>query len=852
MGVVYRAFDVKLRRTVALKFLLDPDAVSDEVKQRFMREAMASSALEHSNIGTLHAIEETSDGKLFLVMACYEGHTLARRMASGPIPLNQAISITLQLLRGLDEAHNHGIVHRDIKPGNLIFNSQGVLKILDFGLAKLHGSPDLTQPGSTMGTIAYMAPEQATSAAVDHRADLWSAGVVLYELIAGRRLFQGADLVSTLYAVISKEPDPLPGLPPGLDGLLNKALQKDPGRRYQSAKQMIRELEGVLGTSSQPEMESEPATTIGPELAARPLSGTEARHRKHWLLGIATVVLVVAGVAAWLVARRSHPALSGNRVAVLPLTATVESPAELASAQALADGLRSQLIRSLASLEPSNPDLLVVPSSQLASQHVTGPASARSTLGLGTVLTGSFRESGERVQVVLSSVDTADSKVLRLEKIDGATSDLPALEKEMFVRAVKLLRLKSVSQPAAGGRPADLPPDQMKIYLTSLGYLERWGEAGNLDAAIQGLTSLIGNAPKFAPGYAGLANCYLRRYQGTRDAKALELADQNATLAAQLDGSLPEVALGLGQVRALQGNYPEAVSHFQQALAADPRSDGAYRGLAQAYASMGLPDKAEREWQQAIDLRPNSVDAYNQLGIFAMGRGDYASAAANFRKASALAPQNASILGNLGAALAYAGSAVESRRALQQSIRLGPSAPAWNNLGDLDLKQGRFADAAADYEQALEFNKADYRVWSNMAVAYSRTPGQRDKAKDAFLHAAQMCRETLKTNPNAPVALSDLAMFVASEGDERQEPLVLIERALALAPEDTNVQFNAAETYEALGYRKDALDWVAKLVAAGYPIDDINDSPVLADLVKDSRYQTIVRDEGKKPASDGR
>ena len=202
-------------------------------------------------------------------------------------------------------------------------------------------------------------------------------------------------------------------------------------------------------------------------------------------------------------------------------------------------------------------------------------------------------------------------------------------------------------------------------------------------------------------------------------------------------------------------------------------------------------------------------------------------------------------MSNLGVALLYAGSLDESRKVLQESIRLAPTYPGYTNLGNLDLKQGRYADAAADYEKALEINKSDYRVWSDLAVAYSRTPGQKERAKDGFAQAAKLCRDALKANPNDPVMLSDLAMFVASEGDERQEPLVLIERALALAPQDTYVQFNAAETYESVGYRNQAIDWVAKLIAAGYPLDDINESPVLADLVRDKRYLSIVQTRKK-------
>jgi eukaryotic-like serine/threonine-protein kinase len=308
---------------------------------------------------------------------------------------------------------------------------------------------------------------------------------------------------------------------------------------------------------------------------------------------------------------------------------------------------------------------------------------------------------------------------------------------------------------------------------------------------------------------------------------------------------LPQAGLSLGDVRLLQGRYPEALSSFERVLSLDDRNDRAYRGLAKAYAATGLPDKAEETWQKAVALRPNSADGHTQFGLFELYRGNYAKAVVELRRALSLAPANTKCMSNLGVALLYAGSLDESRKVLQESIRLEPNYAGYANLGNLDLKQGRYAEAAADYENALEINKSDYRVWSNLAVAYSMTPGQKERAKDGFLHAATLCREALKANPNDAGILSDLAMFVASEGNERQEPLVLIERALALAPQDTDVQFNAVETYESIGYRKEALDWVAKLIAAGYPLDDINQSPVLADLVKDKRYQSLVQAQKK-------
>jgi serine/threonine-protein kinase len=847
MGVVYRAVDLKLKRTVALKFLPASQAIREDVKQRFMREALASSALDHTNIGTLYAVEETTDGQLFLVMACYEGPTLAQKMARGPMSAEDAVAIALQACRGLSLAHKQGVVHRDIKPGNLIFNSQGTLKILDFGLAKLHGSPELTTPGSTLGTAAYMAPEQALGNPTDQRADLWSVGVVLYEMLTGRGLFRKSDMRSTIYAVVSKEPEPIPGLPGPLERVLHKALQKDPERRYQTADEMIADLEAARGIPFRVDSDDVTLTQITPQPNPPPATEAEQTPRMRWLVaGVAFLVIAAVGIGIWFHQRQASAVPSGKRVAALPLmVVNSEDAAGAASTQALADGLRSQLITALADRERANQGLLVVPAAQLAAQHVADPASARRALGADIAITGSLAVSGDQLRVTVSSIDTASSKVLASEVIEGTKANLPALSQKMAQASAKMLGLKTSASSPPSDPLAGLAPADANTYLASLGYLENWDKSANLDAAIAGMAQVTKNSPNFALGFAALADGYRRRYEATKDVQALELADQNVSRAMQIRSDLPDVLLSAGEVRLLQGRNSEAVTDFEQVLAIDDRNDRAYRGLAKAYAATGLPDKAEEAWQKAVALRPNSADGHNQLGLFELYRGNYAKAVLELRRASGLAPANVKFMSNLGVALLYAGSLDESRKALQESIRLEPNYASYSNLGNLDLKQGRYAEAAADYENALEINKSDYRVWSNLAVAYSKTPGQKERAKDGFLHAAKLCREALQANPNDAVMLSDLAMFVASEGNERQEPLVLIERALALAPQDTDVQFNAAETYESLGYRKEALDWVAKLIAAGYPLDDINGSPVLADLIKDKRYQSILQAQKK-------
>ena len=239
MGIVHLAHDPRLDRHVAIK-LLPPDLTRDEIaKQRFLQEAKAASALDHPNICTIHEINETDDGQLYLVMAHYEGETLKERISKGPLELNDAINVATQVGEGLAKAHAAGIVHRDIKPANLMVTADGTVKILDFGLAKLAGSEGVTQTGTTVGTVAYMSPEQARGQDVDHRTDIWSLGVVLYEMLAGTPPFAGENLLSISNAIMDSEPSLLTGASSSAHSVVTKALNKDKAKRYLSVTDLL-------------------------------------------------------------------------------------------------------------------------------------------------------------------------------------------------------------------------------------------------------------------------------------------------------------------------------------------------------------------------------------------------------------------------------------------------------------------------------------------------------------------------------------------------------------------------------------------------------------------------------------
>src|SRR4051812_22683716 len=294
MGVVYKALDTKLGRAVALKFLPPQWSHDEGAKQRFLREAQAASATNHRNICIIHDIEQTDDGQLFIVMAHYEGPTLKQKLDGGGLPAAEALEIAGELAEGLAKAHAQGVVHRDIKPGNIIVTEDGV-KILDFGLAKLADAAlKLTMEGSTVGTVAYMSPEQARGEEADERSDIWAVGVVLYEMLTGEVPFKGSYPEAIFYAIKNEEPAPVAAkataLPDGVDAIVRRALAKDPAQRYQNARELAREIRFLQGRSLPVDLRTEAVRV--PLSAAAP--ATRRRTMAKWAAA-AAIVLAIAG-----------------------------------------------------------------------------------------------------------------------------------------------------------------------------------------------------------------------------------------------------------------------------------------------------------------------------------------------------------------------------------------------------------------------------------------------------------------------------------------------------------------------------------------------------------------------------
>jgi eukaryotic-like serine/threonine-protein kinase len=840
MGVVYKARDLKLERVVALKFLPSEPVVGEKEKGRFRSEAKAASGLDHTNIGVIHGLEETPDGHLYIVMAFYEGKTLAQKIQGGAVPTFEAVGLASQMAAGLAEAHAHNIVHRDVKPSNLILTNQGVLKVVDFGLALVMTGATMTRSIGMAGTVAYMSPEQANGADVDHRSDIWSAGVVLAEMLTGKHPFQRSSLPSVMAAIVQDPPAQLEGVPPQLQRIVLRSLAKDPERRYQSCNEMFADLRAVKSEAD--------ATTLGvnsKELAkyAKDAAGQVRRDSPLQILGRWWIATPLAAIFLAVFVFALSPSLREqvtfamfgvNHVVVLPFGNVGNDPAN----EPLADGLMDSLTTRLANLDASQASLWVVPANIVRQKKVSDPGSALRAFNATLAVQGSVERSPQDVRLSFNLIDTKTLRKLDSVNLKDSNGNLSALEDQAIKKLAALMHVSTTQQSLEN--PAHTSaPSAYENYLKALGYIERYDKPGNLDSAIGELEKAVAADPQFALGFAEECEAYRLRFQLDQNPQWVDAASAKCKLAADIDNRLPMVYVTLGRLHSGQGKDDLALQEFQQALALNRRDSNAMMGMANAYERMGRIAEAEKTYQTAASMRPDYWDGYNSLGTFYLRQRRYAEALTEFSKVIQLTPDNAAAYSNRGAVNSSLKKYADAESDFLESISLGPSYPAYVNLGFLYGNQKRYAEYAAMTEKALQLNDKDFRVWANLASAY-KTLGETDKAQAAALKKLERLEATVQVQPKDAVVQSALGISYA-EQKMKDKALPHIQAAVALAPTNPQVLLNAGEAYEDLGDRRHALELVQKSLKNGYTIDRVRSDPAFQNLVQDPKFSSSAK-----------
>jgi serine/threonine protein kinase/tetratricopeptide (TPR) repeat protein len=762
MGEVYVAHDPILGRKVAIKILPQRLATDTDALARFTQEAKSASALSHPNIVTIYEIG-TDHGTPYIVMEYIDGRDVRSVITEGPQSNRVTIDLAAQIADGLAAAHEHSIIHRDLKPENVMITKDGFVKILDFGLAKLISGEDelantlqynvpATTPGTILGTIGYMSPEQATGRKLDFRSDQFALGSILYELATGRPAFERDNAIDVMSAILHDDPPPIRDfnarVPAPLTWVITRLLQKEPAGRYASTRDAAQELKAlrdrVNAEGSALDLPKPPALT--------------SRQRRN--VGIATAAgIAIALFTGAIVMTRTHATqFTAARAAEQPKKYVAVLPfrdlSGDANGQLVGDGFAETVSTRLASLpsvqliRPKPQDLGVTDDVQKVGRD----------LGVTTIVRGSMQRAGDRVRISYAIVDAQSRAQLAADTVDGAANDLFDVQDKLVTRIASFLDPKAAPQRFA---TLDANISQQR-YLEALGHLRRYDNEESLNAAISTLESL---GTSSATVQAALGRAYLAKFIIRRDPQLITKASEFTDRAAAADPLNPDVHVTLGQV-ALQTGHPEkAVVEFNRALEQQPSNIDAVLGLARASDAQKQDAKAELAYKKAIDLQPKYWSPYNALGIFYLKHNNVAASVALFQRVVQLSPDNLRGYNNLGAAYQILGRYDDAIGMFSRTIDAKPTAQAYSNLGTCYYFLGRYKDAALMFEKAVELAPAHYLYWANLGDAYRWTVAEKDRAQVAYAKAIELGRAELVRDPADGAIRARVAECLAKRGD---------------------------------------------------------------------------------------
>ena len=802
MGEVYLAEDTRLERFVALKFLLADVAKNETHVRRFVQEAKAASALNHPNILTVYEIGQFED-RHFIAAEYIKGDILRDRMRKEPLDLRETLDVTLQIAAALNAAHEAGIVHRDIKPENVILRDDGLAKVLDFGLAKLtekkteiSESEDATRaqvkttPGMVMGTAGYMSPEQARGKEIDARSDIWSLGVVLYEMLTGRTPFAGETTNDTIAAILTREPAALAeNTPFELQRIIKKALQKNRDERYQTVKDFLldvknlkRELEfseelershiptfaKSAHVSTTPPNENatlihQTANSTADRLAAESSASInnrshqtssaeyvvgEVKKHKFLSLGALAILLLVAVGFGYTFLNRSSAGGSINSVAVLPFTNVGGS----GESEYLSDGLTETLINNLSQL----PQLKVIARSSAFRYKgkEVDVQEAASKLGVQAIVTGRVGQRGGQLQISVEMVNAGEGTQMWGERYDRRAADLQTVQAEISREIAEKLRLRLTgAQEQQLAKQPTQNPQAYQLFLNGLFYARKGGFENN-KKALDYYTQAVALDPQFALAYASMTSNYTNLSQSGADPAEMQAKGRAASQKAlELDDSLAEAHAAMATIKRNEWDWSGAESGFKR----------------------------------AIELNPNLAAAHANYASYLLIMGRTAEALAENKRAQELDPLRIAIKSGEGLILYFARRYDEAIQVLQNVITMQPDyANAHVYLGYTYAAKGQYAEAVAAYQKDIDLEGEIPSTLCYLGYAYAKS-GKRDEAL-AILGKLKTTKEH--------VSPAELATLYAGL-DDKEAALDALERAYEAR--DIQMQYLKVEpTYDAL------------------------------------------------------
>jgi serine/threonine-protein kinase len=702
MGVVYKAEDTKLKRFVALKFLQPQTFENDDDRQRFIREAQTAAVLDHPNICTIYEIDEQHD-LIFISMAYIEGVSLKEKIRSGAMAVDEVLDIAAQVAQGLDAAHKHGIVHRDIKSANIMVTPEGQAKITDFGLAKIAGGPEIFKATTSVGTAAYMSPEQGRGEAVDHRTDIWSLGVVMYEMLTGELPFKGEYDAAVVYSLVNEDPRAIgelrPGVPDSVRRIVGRAMEKEPEDRFQTAAELLTSLRS-------------------------PLKGAGSGR---------------AGGAA------SEPEKS---IAVLPF-ADVSRGKEL---EYLCDGIAEEIINALTKVE----GLRVVARTSAFSfkgKNEDIRAIARK-LNVDSMVEGSVRKAGNRLRITAQLINAADGYHLWSERYDREMEDVFAIQDEITLAIVNKLKVTLLGKDrAALVKRYTEDFEAYNLHMKGRYFWNKRTETGYLKS-LEYFRQAIERDPSYALAYAGIADCYdlLGWYGYLAPQEAFPRARVAAEKARELDDTLAEAHASLGWISAnYDWDWATAEQQYKRALELNPSYATAHQWYSEFLTYMGRHDESIAEGHKALELDPLSLIINNDLGQVYYFARRYDESIAQLRKTLEMDPSFAVAHFFLALALAQKSMFDEAIEEAQKAMSLAGEGDTLilSQLGIICASSGRERQAREVLAKLGELSDEKYVSPFPVALIHAGL-GESDEAFDWLEKACDERDhwvETLKVHP---------------------------------------------------------------------------------------------------------
>ncbi len=856
MGVVYEAVDTKLGRPVALKFLT-PEATRDsEAKARFVHEARAASALDHPNVCTIHEIGETDDGRLFLAMTRYAGETLQSRIARGPLPIDQALDIARQVAEGLAKAHGQGIVHRDIKPANVFVTDDGLVKILDFGLAKLAGWTRLTRTGATLGTAAYMAPEQARGEGADRRTDLWALGVLLYETITGRLPFQADHAQAVVFAILNHDPEPVTGLRTGvpleLERIIDKCLAKEPGERFQNAGDLLSDLARLKRV-----MVEGSTARLGTALRGR-----AAPRRWPWIL-LSCLAVVLAAAFGWQRFLTGGGGPDPPALAVLPFE-NLGSPED----EYFADGITDEVIVRLAGVE----GLRVLASSSSRTYKGSGKTAvvAGRELAVDYVLEGTIRwqrgAAGEsEVSISPKLVRVADGMQMWADAYRERLADIFRVQARIAALVAEAMGVELT----AGARPGieKVPTASVEaydLYLKGLEYESAWTYSDQARKALRMYEAAVAVDPGFAEVWGRI--CHIRSWLydvGQSDRSALPGAESAGERALSLDPACVEAHVGLGYYHYYGfRDYERALGCFEQAIALEPGRPAALFGKALVLRRMGMFELSMREFERVLELDPLNFNVLFDASWSAGWMRDYGRQEALARRMVAIRPEDPNAYEALiGALVNLDGDTTRAAAALGEAQANGILAV---NFSAAEMVRSFYTRVSAARAAILSGEGYPDQVPMDLATLELMRAMIRQARGDTVVARAGFRRVTVLLEPvasaNPDVYSSYPILAAAYSGLGRHEDAIgILRRGLAnekMAADRidvTNLETALAVTYAAAGREEKALDLIEELLRRPSPLNAslLKLDPAWGALLGNPRFQALLEANGIPPRQGG-